>query len=166
GLPNTKINAKVFRASTTTINKERSDRFGLGSTTAREMIELLERLHQGKLVSPEACQAMLEHMKKCDDKDKFPRFLPPKVVVAHKTGSVNAARTDAGILYLPQDAKTGSGALKPKAPDPVFAPVAVCVLTDENEDKSWRPDNAGNLLCARVAQEIYEYYQGKNARTS
>src|SRR5262249_12865041 len=140
GFPNTKINAKSFKGSTTSVFPERTKRYGLGSTTAREMVELLERLHQGKLVSPEACKAMLEHLKKCDDKDKSPRFLPAKVVVAHKTGSVNAARTDAGILYLPQGAKTGSGALKPKAPDPVFAPVAVCVLTDENEDKSWRPD--------------------------
>jgi beta-lactamase class A len=148
GFPNTKINAKSFKGSTTSVFPERTKRFGLGSTTAREMVELLDRLHQGKLVSPEACKAMLGHLKKCDDKDKFPRFLPAKVEVAHKTGSVNAARTDAGILYWPQ------------------GPVAVCVLTDENEDKSWRPDNAGNLLCARVAQEIYEYYQGKNARTS
>src|SRR5207245_3906560 len=140
GLPNTKINAKVFRASTTTINKERSDRFGLGSTTAREMIELLERLHQGKLVSPEACQAMLEHMKKCDDKDKFPRFLPPKVVMAHKTGSVSDARTDAGLIYLPGGR------------------VAVCVLTAQNADKTWRADNAGNLLCAKVAKEVFDHF--------
>jgi hypothetical protein len=63
--------------------------------------------------------------------------------VAHKTGSVSDARTDAGILYL----KRG--------------PVAVCVLTAENVDKSWTPDNAGNLLCARVAKAVTEYFQPK-----
>ena len=56
--------------------------------------------HKGKLVSPEASKAMLEHMKKCDDKDKFTRFLPKGGTVAHKTGSVSNARTDAGILYF------------------------------------------------------------------
>jgi beta-lactamase class A len=144
GFPNTKVHSKSFRRDTSVL-PERSKKFGLGSTTAREMVQLVERLHQGKLVSPEACKEMLEHMKKCDDKDKFPRFLSEKVVVAHKTGSVSDARTDAGILYLPG------------------GPVAVCVLTADNEDKSWRPDNAGNVFCARVAQEVAAYFDA-NAR--
>ena len=140
GYPNTKINAKVFRGSTTSIDPARTKKFGLGSATARDMVALLEKLHEGKLVSPEACKEMLEHLKKCDDKDKFTRFLPAGVVVAHKTGSVNEVRTDAGILYL----RSG--------------PVAVCVLSNDNEDKSWRPDNAGNVLCAKVAKEVYDYF--------
>jgi beta-lactamase class A len=140
GYPNTKINAKVFRGSTTSIDPARTKKFGLGSTTARDMVALLEKLHEGKLVSPEACKEMLEHLKKCDDKDKFTRFLPAGVVVAHKTGSVNEVRTDAGIIYL----KSG--------------PVAVCVLSNDNEDKSWRPDNAGNVLCAKVAKEVYDHF--------
>ena len=142
-LPNTKINAKVFRGSTTSVAPERTKQFGLGSTTAREMISLIELIQAGKIASPAACPEMLGHMKKCDDKDKFTRFLPPGVVVAHKTGSVNEARTDAGILYL-----------KP-------GPVAICVLTAQNEDKTWKPNNAGNLLCAKVAKEVYDYYQSK-----
>jgi beta-lactamase class A len=145
GFPNTKIHSKSFRRDTS-VFRERSKKFGLGSTTAREMLQLAEKLHQGKLVNPEACKEMLEHLKKCDDKDKFPRFLPATTVVAHKTGSVNDARTDAGILYL----KTG--------------PVAVCVLTADNDDKSWRPDNAGNVFCARVAQEVAAHFDGKASK--
>src|SRR5438105_15618189 len=38
GFPNTKINAKVYRGSTTSVSPERTKRFGLGSTTAREMV--------------------------------------------------------------------------------------------------------------------------------
>jgi beta-lactamase class A len=83
---------------------------------------------------------MIELLKKCDDKDKFPRLLPDNAIVAHKTGSVNDARTDAGIIY------TSGG------------PVAVCVLTSENEDQRWKPDNAGNVLCAKVAQAVYEHF--------
>ena len=140
GFPNTKIHAKVFRGSTTSVFPERTKKFGLGSTTAREMVLILEKLHAGKFISPDASQEMLEHLKKCEDKDKFPHFLPPGTVIAHKTGSVNDARTDAGILYLKRGA------------------VAVCVLTAENEDKTWRADNAGNLLCAKVAQSICDYF--------
>jgi beta-lactamase class A len=83
---------------------------------------------------------MIGHLKKCEDKDKFTRYLPAGTAVAHKTGSVSDARTDAGIIYL----KTG--------------PVALCVLTNGNEDKSWTPDNAGNQLCAKVAKEVADYY--------
>jgi hypothetical protein len=117
------------------------------------MIVLLEKLHKGELVSPEACQEMLDHMKRCDDKDKFPRFLPPGTVVAFKTGSVDAARTAAGIIYVPVP---GSDPKKKET-----QPVAVCVMTEENQDKSWTPDNAGNVLCAKVAKAVYDYFAVK-----
>lgn len=142
GFPNTKIHSKVFRRDTS-VFPERSKRWGLGSTTAREMVGLLEKLHEGKLVSPEACKEMLGHLKKCEDKDKFPHLLPPKTVVAHKTGSLDEVRTDAGIIY------TKGG------------PVAVCVLTKDNADHRWEPDNAGNVICARVAKEVYDYFAPK-----
>ena len=140
GYPNTRLNAKSFRGDTTSIAPDRTKRFGLGSTTAREMVLILEKLEAGKLVNPEASKEMLEHLKKCNDQDKFTRFLPAKTLVAHKTGSVSDIRTDAGILYLPS------------------GPVALCVLTEKNEDQSWRPDNAGNVLCAKVAKEVYDYF--------
>jgi beta-lactamase class A len=143
GYPNSRINAKSFRGDTTSIAPDRTKRFGLGSTTAREMVEILEKLEAGKLVSPEACKEMLEHLKKCNDQDKFTRFLPAKTVVAHKTGSVADIRTDAGILYL------------------TSGPVVLCVLTEKNDDKTWRVDNAGNVLCAKVAKEIYDYFDSK-----
>src|SRR5207253_611713 len=97
----------------------RTKKYGLGSTTANETLVLLERLHKGELVSAEADKAMLEHLKKCDDKEKFPRFLPKGVTLAHKTGTVSTSRTDAGILYFKE------------------GPVALCVLTDENDDKRY-----------------------------
>jgi beta-lactamase class A len=146
GFPNTMIHHKVFKGGSTSIDAERSKKYGLGSTTANEMIGLLEKLHQGKLVSAEASKEMLEHLKKCEDKDKFPALLTDGTVVAHKTGSVNEVRTDAGIIYTPG------------------GPVAVCVLTNDNEDQRWKPDNAGNVLCAKVAKEVYDYFAAKGKR--
>jgi beta-lactamase class A len=143
GLPNTKIHAKSFRGSTTSVFPERTKRFGLGSTTAREMLTLLEKLNAGKLVSPDASKTMLAILKQCEDKEKFPRFLPEIVSVAHKTGSVSQARTDAGILSWPG------------------GPVALCVLTNDNADTRWAVDNAGNVICAQIAKEVYEYFQSK-----
>ena len=139
GFPNTKLHSKTFKRETS-VFPERSEKFGLGSTTANEMVRLLEQLHAGQLVSEDASKAMLEHLKKCDDKDKFPRFLPAGTVIAHKTGSVNESRTDAGIIFSPN------------------GPIVLCVLTAKNEDKSWTTDNAGNRLCAVVAREVFSHF--------
>src|SRR5262245_10749646 len=148
GLKETRINAKVFKGSTTSVDPARTKQYGLGSTTAREMLTLLELLHKNELVSAEASKAMLEHLKKCDDKDKFPRFLPKGVTVAHKTGSVNSSRTDAGIIDFPG------------------GPIALVVLTDQNEDRSWTSDNAGNKLCADVARLLVDHYLTKSPKGS
>jgi beta-lactamase class A len=145
GFPNTKINAKVFLGKTTSVNPEGTKKFGLGSTTANEIVRLLEKVYQGKVVDEPSCKAMIEHLKKCQDKHTFPRFLPEGTVVAHKTGAVNKARTDGGILYL----KSG--------------PVALCVLTAENEDQRWTNENAGCVLCARVAQQVAEHFKSKKS---
>jgi len=139
GLKNTKLNAKVFRADTR-LDQEFGKKYGLGSTTAREMVKLLEMIDAGKVVSPAACQEMLGHLKACDDKEKMPRFLPAGTVVAHKTGSVNASKTDAGIIT------TNSG------------PVAVCVLTDANEDQRWVIDNTAQVLIGKIAREVYDHF--------
>jgi beta-lactamase class A len=143
--PNTKLHAMVFKGDTTSVFPERTKKYGLGSTTAKEMVGILEKLHQGKLVSPAACKDMIEHLKNCQDKEKIKRFLPAKTVVAHKTGAVAGVRTDAGILYLHA------------------GPVALCILTADNADTRWEPDNAGNLLCGRVAKEVFDYFQPKKA---
>jgi beta-lactamase class A len=140
GYPNTKIHAKVFRRDTS-VFPERSKQFGLGSTTAAEMVRLCEALWKKDLVSPEASEAMLKHMRACDDKDKFPRFLPTGTKVAFKTGSLDEAKTAAGII------ECGKG------------PVAVCVLTNDNEDRRWVTDNAGNRLCAEVARAVFEHFR-------
>jgi beta-lactamase class A len=143
--PTTKVNAKVFRGSTTSIDPEATKKFGLGSTTAREMVSLLERVHHGKLVGADACKEMIGHLKKCEDKTKLKRFLPAKVEVAHKTGSVSDVKTDAGIIYTPS------------------GPVAMCVLTANNEDKRFVDDNAANILIGRMAKEVYEHYEAKRS---
>lgn len=140
GYKHTKVNAKVFLGAKTSLDPERTKKFGLGSTTARETILMLEKVHQGKIVSRDVCNEMLGHMKKCDDKLKLKRFLSDKIEIAHKSGTVSEARTDAGILYLPS------------------GPVAICVLTAQNEDKSYKDDNAANIVIGRIAQQVVEHF--------
>lgn len=140
GFPNSKINAMVFKGSTTSIDPEATKKYGLGSTTAKETIQLFEKLHQNKLVNPKACKEMLGHLKKCDDKTKLKRFLPNGTEVAHKTGSVSDVKTDAGILYSPN------------------GPIAIAVLTWHNADKRFVDDNAANILIGRISREVYDHF--------
>jgi beta-lactamase class A len=149
GLPETRVNAKVYRGSTTSVDPARTKTYGLGSTTANEMVKLLESIHAEKAASAEACRAMLGHLKANDDKRQLMRFLPAGTVVAHKTGAVSNARTDAGIIYVPDPAD----AAKKKT-----IPVAVCVLTDENEDKRWTDDNAGEVTIGKIGKAVYDRY--------
>jgi beta-lactamase class A len=146
GFPETRINAKVFRGSTTSVDPERTRLYGLGSTTAREMAGLFEQLHTSSRARPALKQSMLGHLKNNDDKDKFPRLLPTGTTVAHKDGAVNNARTDAGVIDTPG------------------GQVVVCVLSNDNEDRRWVRDNAGNLLCARVAKEVHDHFAAPRDR--
>jgi beta-lactamase class A len=143
GFPNTKINAKSFRGSTTSVDPERTKKYGLGSTTAREMVGVFDQLMTSERVKPGPKQCVLGHLRNNEDADKFPRLLPPGTPLAHKDGSVSDARTDAGIMYTPNGL------------------IAVCVLSNDNADRRWEKDNAGNVLCAKVAKEVYDYFNPK-----
>jgi D-alanyl-D-alanine carboxypeptidase (penicillin-binding protein 5/6) len=143
GCPDTKINSKVFRADTS-IAKDRSKQFGLGSTSARDMVKLCEMLHDKKLVNEKACKQMMDNLYACDDKLKVPRLLPPGTKVAHKTGSVNSSRTDAGIIDTPS------------------GPIAYCILTNKNKDQRWTDDNEGDRFCAEIGAAIYKYFNKKD----
>lgn len=146
GLPNTRLHAFVFRPQSS-IAPERSKKFGLGSTTANEMIRLVELIQTKAIVTPEACDAMLDHLRHCEDK-RLSKLLPPGVKVAHKTGSVAVVRTDAGLI----EAKSG--------------PIAICVLTNNNKDQRWTEENAGEVLTSKIARAVYDYFEGGTAEPS
>ncbi|MFN9985671.1 MAG: serine hydrolase [Pirellula sp.] len=139
GVPETQIHSKVFRRDTS-VAIERSQKYGLGSTTASDMLTLLEKLHLKQLVSENASNMMMKHLLSCDDKTKLLRFLPSDVKGYHKTGAVNDCRTDAGLFQTP------SGW------------IAMVVLTTSNADKSWGDNNEAEILCGRIAESVYEHF--------
>jgi serine-type D-Ala-D-Ala carboxypeptidase (penicillin-binding protein 5/6) len=138
-LPHTRLHSKVYRGDTS-IAPERSKQFGLGSTTAAEMLRLLERLHRKELVNAEASKQMYDHLLACDDQSRLAKFLPSGTKIALKTGSVSAVRTVAGVIETP----AGS--------------IAVCVLTSNNKDQRWADDNAAQLLSAEIARQVWQHF--------
>jgi D-alanyl-D-alanine carboxypeptidase (penicillin-binding protein 5/6) len=144
GFAETRLHAKVFRGDTT-IAPERSRQYGLGSTTARETVQILKQLYTGQMAAADSCMAMMEHLFACDDRTMLLRELPSGTKVAHKTGAVAKTRCDAGIIFSPQ------------------GPFAICVLTTDNEDQRWDDDNAAQILIGRLARLTFDHFKAPEA---
>lgn len=138
-LPNTKLHSKVYRGDTS-IDVERSRQFGIGSTTANEIVTLLRMLHQQQLANASNTKRMMPHLASCTDRHMLARYLTPETQFFHKTGAVSNCRTDAGII------ETSSGL------------VAVCVLTNRNTDQTWGENNEAELLCSRIGSIIVDRF--------
>lgn len=139
GLAKTRLHSLVSRGDTS-IDPEQSKAFGLGRTTATEMVQLLELIRSDTAASAQSCAAMRAHLKACEDGTKLARFFPNGTEFFHKTGAVSGARTDAGFL------KTDVG------------PMVICVLTAKNKDRSWKEDNAAEVLLGRIGQAVLESF--------
>jgi beta-lactamase class A len=71
-----------------------------GHSTTREIGKLLEQMVQGKLVSKQASDLMLDTMKKQQVNNRFPKYLKD-VTIAHKTGDGQPfIANDAGVLWV------------------------------------------------------------------
>jgi beta-lactamase class A len=139
GLPHSKIHSKTFRRQTS-IALDSSAVYGLGVTTPDEMVRLFTLLHEGGAVSPAQDSVALAILRANQDNTMLARWLPADIAVAHKTGSVDRARNDCGIIYSPA------------------APIAVCVMTRDNEDTRYAVDAEPHLLIARIGREVFRYY--------
>jgi beta-lactamase class A len=71
------------------------------TTTARDLLTILEAITTGRAGNAQDCEEMLAILKQQEFNEIIPRYLPDAVTVAHKTGSITALHHDAGIVYLP-----------------------------------------------------------------
>jgi beta-lactamase class A len=139
GLPASRVHSKTFRRQTS-IAPDSSAVYGLGVTTPDEMVMLFTMLHEGRAVSPALDSVALGMLRANQDGNMMVRWLPGGTRVAHKTGSVDQARNDCGIMYTPA------------------APIALCVMTRDNEATSYAVDSPPHLLIAAVAREVFRHY--------
>jgi beta-lactamase class A len=105
-------------------------------TTPREMADILEKIYRGTCVSPQASGKCLECLKEQKVNDRIPRYLPRKVIVAHKTGLENRVCHDAGIVF------TGKG------------DVLISVFTEGNTGAI-----IAKRMIARIAALVYKLYK-------
>ena len=115
---------------------EDNKRFGLGVSTPREMVRLLELLNDGKIVSPEASKDILEILKMQQDNSGIRRHTPDDIPVANKSGALDALRSDVGIVYT----KNG--------------PVALAITIDDMPEIDYSRDNPGERLIWQLTSAI------------
>lgn len=67
-------------------------------TSAGEMNRLLRLVLTHQILNPEFSEKAIEILLKCEDSSAIPRYLPAATQVAHKTGTLDYVRGDAGII--------------------------------------------------------------------
>ena len=112
------------------------------SATPREMVRLLQGIHQGQWLSASSRRVILGAMERCrTGTRRIPAMLPAGATVAHKTGSLNNTSSDIGIITTP-DGRT----------------IAVAIYVT---GQGTRLNREGRI--ANIARALYDGY-GESAR--
>jgi beta-lactamase class A len=117
---------------------EDNQRFGLGVSTPREMVRLLELLDDGKIVGPDASKDIIGMLKMQQDNSGIRRHTPDDMPVANKSGALDALRSDVGIVY------TQNG------------PVALAITIDDMPETDYSRDNPGERLIWQLTSTILD----------
>jgi len=117
--------------------KPESKKWGLGRSSPREMVMLMDKLYHGELVSKAASEQMLTILKRQRDHDGIARDMQD-VTVANKTGALDHLRSDVGIIF----SKRGN--------------VAMAITVDDMPEVNWTPDNPGQLLISALSQILLD----------
>src|SRR5437867_9554483 len=106
--------------------------FGLGATTPHEMVQILEKLDRGEIVSKEASKEMIEVMKREQVRYAIGRTIA-EVPMASKYGALDRLRSCNAIVY----SKHGK--------------IAIGITVDDMPDVNWSVDNPGYLLMSDLS---------------
>ena len=143
GMKETRLMRRVFGGGESAEGKkEENKRFGLGRTTPREMVMLVEKLERGEIISSAASKEMMDLMKREQGTNGIWRnqWRIPK---ATKSGALDALRSNVGILYDPRGR------------------IAMAITCSEMPDVIWTVDNPGLLLMSRLSEIITEELEKK-----
>ncbi len=117
--------------------KPENKKWGIGRSSPHEMVIILEKLYRGELVSKDASQEMIAILKKQRDQDGMGRDMKD-VDIAHKSGALDALRSDVGIIY----SKHGA--------------IAMAITVDNMPEQNWTPDNPGDLLISSLSEILVD----------
>jgi len=134
GLEHTRVNSR------TPGRKENQQVYGWGQTTPREMVTLMEMIYRGKVIDKAASDQMLRIMGRNFWDEEAISVHPPTVFIASKNGAVNASRSETLLVMAPK------------------GPYIFSIITKNQQDQSWEPENEGWVLARKVAALLWEQY--------
>jgi beta-lactamase class A len=117
------------------------EKYGWGQTTPREMAELLKGIRSGKVVSARASERIYRNLIRIYFDGQSLSQIPPYVQVASKSGSVDQSRSEVVLVNAPHG-------------DYVF-----CVITKNQKDGGWSPNNEGYVLLRNVSRLLWQYFE-------
>src|SRR5437762_2429308 len=140
GIKQTRIMRRVGSGGVSKEGKlEDNKRFGLGATTAHEMVQIMEKLDRGEVISQAASKEMLDLMKR--EQARYAIGRTTSDAMASKYGALDRLRSCVAIVY----SKRGK--------------IAMAITVDEMPEVFWSVDNPGYLLMSRLSTILIEGLQ-------
>jgi len=93
GLKNTELSRKIADY------KSREDKGIENYTTTEDMLLLLDKIYRRTLGNKNVSDQCISMLKLTRMNDRIPKYLPPEITIAHKTGLENGVCHDAGIVF-------------------------------------------------------------------
>ncbi|MGL5135572.1 MAG: serine hydrolase [Planktothrix sp.] len=109
---------------------------GTNKTSAKDLVNLMADINQGKLVSLKSRDFMLRIMQQTRNRSLLPRGLGDGAFIAHKTGNIDSVCGDIGLIDMPNGKR-----------------YLVGVLVQREAD-----DPQANELIRQISSTIYQYF--------
>ncbi|MDT4965966.1 MAG: beta-lactamase class [Acidobacteriota bacterium] len=138
GMKDTRLMRRVFGGGESAEGKkEENKRFGLGRTSPREMVAIIEKLERGEIVNPTVSKEMLELMKREQGTNGIWRALW-KIPKATKSGALDTLRSNVGVIYHPRGR------------------IALAITCEDMPEIIWSVDNPAYLLMSRLSEIVID----------
>ncbi len=132
GIKQTRIMRRVGSGGESKEGKlEENKRFGLGATTPHEMVQIMEKLDRGEVISKTVSKEMIDLMKR--EQARYAIGRTTSDPMASKYGALDRLRSCLAIVY----SKKGK--------------IAMAITVDEMPVVYWSVDNPGYLLMSRLS---------------
>ncbi|MBO9730054.1 MAG: serine hydrolase [Chitinophaga sp.] len=115
--------------------------YGWGQTSPREMARLMEMIYKGEVINPAASERMYRNLTRNYWDTQGLTQVPPNVRTASKNGAVDESRSEVIMVNAPHG-------------DYVY-----CIITKNNQDQRWTPDNEAWQLLRKVGFAIWQHYE-------
>ena len=136
GFKQIKINRKIGSGGDSAAGRDpENKKYGLGFATPHEMVQVMEKLERGEIISPAISKEMIELMKKEQARYAIGRSMSD-VPMASKYGALDRLRSAVGIIY----SKKGK--------------IAMAISCDDMPDIMWSVDNPAYLLMSQLSEVL------------